>query len=253
VILAQTDEMARVNLELTRSNIELDSFAYIASHDLKEPLRGIHNYSNFLMEDYADVLPEDGVTKLQTVVRLTQRMDDLISSLMHYSQLGRSEVVRQSVDLNVLVQQTIATLKISHPQHQIEFRLPQPLPTICCDRSQMSELFTNLIGNAIKYNDNAEKWVEIGFVESKPVRNGTQISHTLYIRDNSIGIPPEHLERIFEIFKRLHPQDQYGGGTGVGLTIVRKIVERHEGKIWVESTLGEGSTFYFTLSEAVKP
>ena len=253
VILAQTDEMARVNLELSRSNIELDSFAYIASHDLKEPLRGIHNYSNFLMEDYADVLPEDGVAKLQTVVRLTQRMDDLISSLMHYSQLGRSEVVRQSVDLNVLVQQTIATLKISHPQHQIEFRLPQPLPTICCDRSQMSELFTNLIGNAIKYNDNAEKWVEIGFIESKLVRNSTQISHMLYIRDNSIGIPPEHLERIFEIFKRLHPQDQYGGGTGAGLTIVRKIVERHEGKIWVESTLGEGSTFYFTLSEAVKP
>ena len=253
VILAQSDEMARVNLELSRSNIELDSFAYIASHDLKEPLRGIHNYSNFLMEDYAEMLPEDGLAKLQTVVRLTQRMDDLISSLMHYSQLGRTELSRQSVDLNALVQQTVNTLKISQPQSPIEFRLPQSLPTVCCDRSQVSELFTNLIGNAIKYNDNAEKWVEIGFVESKPARNGTQISHTLYIRDNRIGIPPEHLERIFEIFKRLHPQDQYGGGTGAGLTIVRKIVERHEGKIWVESTLGEGSTFYFTLSEAVKP
>ncbi len=252
VILAQTDEMARVNLELSRSNIELDSFAYIASHDLKEPLRGIHNYSNFLMEDYAEMLPEDGLAKLQTVVRLTQRMDDLISSLMHYSQLGRTELSRQSVDLNVLVQQTINTLKISQPQKPIEFRLPKPLPTVCCDRAQVSELFTNLIGNAIKYNDKAEKWVEIGFIESKLVRNGTQLSHTLYIRDNSIGIPPEHLERIFEIFKRLHPQDQYGGGTGAGLTIVRKIVERHEGKIWVESALGEGSTFYFTLSEAVK-
>ena len=253
VILAQTDEMARVNLELNRSNIELDSFAYIASHDLKEPLRGIHNYSNFLMEDYAELLPEDGLAKLQTVVRLTQRMDDLISSLMHYSQLGRTELSRQAVNLDALVQQTIKTLEISQPQKPIEFRLPQPLPTICCDRSQVSELFTNLIGNAIKYNDKAEKWVEISFVESKPVRNGTQLAHTFYIRDNSIGIPPEHLERIFEIFKRLHPQDQYGGGTGAGLTIVRKIVERHEGKIWVQSTLGEGSTFYFTLSEAVKP
>ncbi|MBM0741612.1 GAF domain-containing protein [Phormidium sp. CLA17] len=253
VILAQSDEMARVNLELKRSNTELDSFAYIASHDLKEPLRGIHNYSNFLMEDYAEVLPEDGLAKLHTVVRLTQRMDDLISSLMHYSQLGRGELSRQSVDLNALVQQTINTLKISQPQKAIEFRLPQPLPTICCDRSQVSELFTNLIGNAIKYNDKAEPWVEIGYVESKPVRNGTQLAHTLYIRDNSIGIPAEHLERIFEIFKRLHPQDRYGGGTGAGLTIVRKIVERHEGKIWVESTPGEGSTFYFTLLEAVKP
>jgi two-component system, chemotaxis family, sensor kinase Cph1 len=253
VILAQTDEMARVNLELKRSNIELDSFAYIASHDLKEPLRGIHNYSNFLMEDYAEMLPEDGVAKLNTVVRLTQRMDDLISSLMHYSQLGRAELSRQVVNLNVLVQQTIGTLKISQPQNPIEFRLPQTLPTIRCDLSQVREVFTNLIGNAIKYNDKAEKWVEIGYVGSKPVRNGTQLSHTLYIRDNSIGIPPEHLERIFEIFKRLHAQDQYGGGTGAGLTIVRKIVERHDGKIWVKSTPGEGSTFYFTLLEAVKP
>lgn len=253
VILAQSDEMARVNLELERSNMELDSFAYIASHDLKEPLRGIHNYSNFLMEDYAHVLPEDGIAKLQTVVRLTQRMDDLINSLMHYSQLGRTELSRQVVNLNVLVQQTIDTLKISQPQKPIEFRLPQPLPTICCDRSQISELFTNLIGNAIKYNDKAEKWVEIGFIESKTVRNEDHISYTFYIRDNSIGIAAQHMERIFQIFKRLHPQDQYGGGTGAGLTIVRKIVERHEGKIWVESTLGEGSTFYFTLSEAVKP
>ena len=253
VILAQTDEMARVNLELKRSNIELDSFAYIASHDLKEPLRGIHNYSNFLMEDYAEMLPEDGLAKLNTVVRLTQRMDDLISSLMHYSQLGRTELSRQSVNLNALVQQTINTLKISQPQNPIEFRLPQTLPTVCCDRSQVSELLTNLIGNAIKYNDKAEKWVEIGYLGLKPVRNGTQISHTLYIRDNSIGIPPEHLERIFEIFRRLHAQDQYGGGTGAGLTIVRKIVERHDGRIWVESTPGEGSTFYFTLLEAVKP
>ncbi len=252
VILAQTDEMARVNLELERSNMELDAFAYIASHDLKEPLRGIHNYSNFLMEDYAAVLSEDGIAKLQTVVRLTQRMDDLISSLMFYSQLGRTELSRQAVNLNALVQQSIDTLKISQPQKPIEFRLPQPLPTICCDRSQVSELFINLIGNAIKYNDNVEKWVEIGFVGSKIVKDGSQVSHTFYIRDNSIGIPPEHLERIFEIFKRLHPPDQYGGGTGAGLTIVRKIVERHEGKIWVESALGEGSTFYFTLSEAVK-
>jgi len=249
VILGQSDEMARVNLELERSNTELDSFAYIASHDLKEPLRGIHNYSNFLMEDYAEVLPSDGITKLQTVVRLTQRMDDLINSLMHYSQLGRAELCLQVVNLNVLVQQTIDTIKISQPQKPIDFRISQPLPTIRCDRSQVSELFTNLIGNAIKYNDKAEKWVEIGFSESKTVSNGKQISHTFYIRDNSIGIPPQHLERIFQIFKRLHPQDQYGGGTGVGLTIVRKIVERHEGKIWVESTPGEGSTFYFTLSE----
>jgi two-component system, chemotaxis family, sensor kinase Cph1 len=245
VILSQADEMAKINLELERSNIELDSFAYIASHDLKEPLRGIHNYSNFLMEDYGTVLDADGVAKLQTVVRLTQRMEDLINSLLHYSRLGRTELSRQSLNLNDLVQQTIDTLKISQPHKPVDFRLPRPLPVISCDRTQISELFTNLISNAIKYNDSAEKWVEIGFVPSQPPDPSP---YTFYVRDNGIGIAPQHLERVFQIFKRLHTQDKYGGGTGAGLTIVQKIVERHGGKIWVESTLGEGSTFYFTLS-----
>lgn len=245
IILSQADEMAKVNLELERSNTELDSFAYFASHDLKEPLRGIHNYSNFLMEDYGDVLRADGIAKLQTLVRLTQRMEDLINSLLHYSRLGRAELLHESTNLNELVQQAIDTFKISQPQQLIEFRLPRSLPTINCDRTQVNELFTNLISNAIKYNDKAEKWVEIGYIESKD-----PICYTFYVRDNGIGIPEQHLERVFQIFKRLHAQDEYGGGTGAGLTIVQKIVERHGGKIWIESTIDEGSTFYFTLSTA---
>jgi two-component system, chemotaxis family, sensor kinase Cph1 len=252
IILSQADEMAKINLELERSNSELDAFAYVASHDLKEPLRGIHNYSNFLMEDYADVLHEDGIAKLQTLVRLTQRMEDLINSLLHYSRLGRTELSRQSINLNDLVRQAIDTLAISLPQ-QIEFRLPRPLPTIGCDRTQVNELFTNLISNAIKYNDKTEKWVEIGFIESETGNPKNPIFYTFYVRDNGIGIPPQHLERVFQIFKRLHAQDAYGGGTGAGLTIVQKIVARHEGKIWIKSTPGEGSTFYFTLSAEVKP
>jgi len=248
VILKQADDLAEINLELERSNAELDSFAYIASHDLKEPLRGIHNYSNFLMEDYAELLDADGVAKLNTVVRLTQRMEDLINSLLHYSRLGRAELSRQSTNLAEVVRQAIGTLRISQPQSSIEFRLPRPLPTIFCDRTQISELFTNLLTNAIKYNDKAEKWVEIGFTQSGKGDPEDPLLYTFYVRDNGIGIPPHHLERVFQIFKRLHTQDQYGGGTGAGLTIVQKIVERHGGKIWVESTLGEGSTFYFTLA-----
>ncbi|MBC7969345.1 MAG: GAF domain-containing protein [Verrucomicrobia bacterium] len=253
VILKQADDLAKINLELERSNTELDSFAYIASHDLKEPLRGIHNYSNFLMEDYAEVLDADGVAKLNTVVRLTQRMEDLINSLLHYSRLGRAELSRQPTNLAEVVRQAIDTLSISQPQSSIEFRLPRPLPTIHCDRTQISELFTNLLTNAIKYNDKAEKWVEIGFTESDRMESGKgdpedPLLYTFYVRDNGIGIPPQHLERVFQIFKRLHTQNQYGGGTGAGLTIVQKIVERHGGKVWVESTLGEGSTFYFTLA-----
>ncbi len=252
IILSQADEMAKINLELERSNIELDAFAYVASHDLKEPLRGIHNYSNFLMEDYGDVLHEDGIAKLQTLVRLTQRMEDLINSLLYYSRLGRTELSRKPTNLNDLVRQSIDTLRISQPQQPIEFRLPRLLPTIECDRTLFSELFTNLIGNAIKYNDRTEKWVEIGWLESETGSGKDPSLYTFYVRDNGIGIAQHHLERVFQIFKRLHAQDEYGGGTGAGLTIVQKIVDRHGGKIWVESVLGEGSTFYFTLSAAVK-
>ena len=259
IVLRQADELASMNFELQRSNEELDSFAYIASHDLKEPLRGIHNYANFLMEDYAEALSDDGVAKLQTVVRLTQRMEDLINSLLHFSRLGRAELVQQSVNLNELVQQTIATVTMSRPQSEVEFRIPQPLPSIEADRSQINELFTNLISNAIKYNNKAEKQVEIGLIDrngSERAENGDAnveevsfpAAFTFYVRDNGIGIPPEHLEKIFQIFRRLHGRDDFGGGTGAGLTIARKIVERHGGRIWVESIPDQGSTFYFTLS-----
>ncbi|MCC3404918.1 MAG: GAF domain-containing protein [Microcoleus sp. PH2017_10_PVI_O_A] len=247
IILSQADEMAKINLELQRSNTELDAFAYVASHDLKEPLRGIHNYSNFLIEDYGDVLHSDGIAKLQTLVRLTQRMEDLINSLLHYSRLGRTELSRQPTNLNDVVRQSIDILKIGGPQQAIEFRT-QTLPTVACDRTQVSELFLNLISNAIKYNDKTEKWVEIGAIESEAASSKDPGLYTFYVRDNGIGIPQKHWERVFQIFKRLHAQDEYGGGTGAGLTIVQKIVDRHGGKIWVESTLGEGSTFYFTLS-----
>ncbi|MEH2123785.1 ATP-binding protein [Nostoc sp.] len=248
VVLRQADKLASINFELQRSNEELDSFAYVASHDLKEPLRGIHNYANFLMEDYVDVLDGDGIAKLQTLVRLTQRMEDLINSLLHFSRLGRAELIRQPVNLNELVPQIIATLTISRPQSEVEFRIPHPFKTIQCDRAQINELFSNLISNAIKYNDKPQKWVEIGFIEGNGERKVASTSLTFYVRDNGIGISPDHQGKIFEIFRRLHGRDEFGGGTGVGLTIARKIVERHGGRIWVKSTPTEGSTFYFTLS-----
>lgn|GEM_PF-6814097 len=165
IVLRKADELAKINVELERSNTELDAFAYIASHDLKEPLRGIHNYSSFLIEDYADVLNEEGVSKLQTLMRLTQRMEALIDSLLHFSRLGRVELSMQSADLNKLVANVMDLLSVSLQESQVEIRIPQPLPTIRCDRVQVSEVFSNLIGNAIKYNDKPEKWVEIGWFE----------------------------------------------------------------------------------------
>lgn len=241
VVLRKVDELAQLNMELKRSNSELDAFAYIASHDLKEPLRGIHNYSNFLIEDYGDILNEDGRAKLQTLVRLTQRMEDLIDSLLHFSRLGRVDLSMQQTDLNQVIHRILDLLSPRIEEMGIEIRIPQPLPTVYCDRIQVGEVFSNLITNAIKYNDKAEKWIEIGYFH----RNETLI---FYVKDNGIGIREKHFDAIFRIFKRLHGQNKFGGGTGAGLTIAKKIVERHSGKIWVESTYGEGSTFYFTLA-----
>ncbi|MBK1990675.1 GAF domain-containing protein [Sphaerospermopsis aphanizomenoides BCCUSP55] len=251
VILRQADELALMNFELQRSNEELDSFAYIASHDLKEPLRGINNYANFLMEDYEEVLNKDGVEKLQTLVRLTQRMEDLINSLLYFSQLGRVDLLNQNINLHELVQQVIATLNIARPDSNVEFRIPQTLPVIQGDRAQINELFTNLLTNAIKYNNKPEKWLEIGYIKQHEQQEHSSVpvnSFIFYIRDNGIGIEQQHLDKIFQIFRRLHGRDEFGGGTGAGLTIARKIVERHGGRIWVESVLNKGSTFYFTLS-----
>ena len=254
IVLQKADELALLNAELERSNIELDSFAYVASHDLKEPLRGIHNYSTFLIEDYGDKLGEDGTHKLATLMRLTQRMEDLIESLLHYSRCGRAELVFQPVNLAQLLDNVIDTIKIGHPETTAEFEIPRPLPTVQCDRTQLTELFTNLISNAIKYNDRDPKTIAIGYIlppeshESVPTDLDLDRSQTIfYVKDNGIGIRAKHLENIFKIFKRLHPANKYGGGTGAGLTIARKIVERHGGKLTVASTFGEGSTFYFTL------
>jgi len=250
-----------------RSNAELDSFSYIASHDLKEPLRGIHNYSSFLIEDYGTVLGEDGVDKLNTLMRLTQRMEDLISSLLHYSRLGRANLQIDRVDLNTLVGSVIDLINMSQPEtsENVEIQVVRSLPTITCDHVQVTELFTNLVTNSVKYNDKVQKQIEIGYLSSQQVAEAlrkkaiapsditperiedTVSAPIFYVRDNGIGIREKHLESIFRIFKRLHPPKRFGGGTGAGLTIAKKIVERHSGLLWVSSVFGEGTTFYFTL------
>ena len=256
IVLRKADELSQVNKELTRSNVELDAFAYIASHDLKEPLRGIYNYSSFLIEDYGEILDPAGQDKLHTLMRLTRRMEDLIESLLHYSRLGRAELVMRPVDLNNLVAGVLDVIKASARDTRVQFKIPRPLPTVNCDRTQVNELFTNLISNGIKYNQETEKIIEIGYLDADhPIAkekmleypNNTPATTIFYVSDNGIGIRERHLESIFRIFKRLHGQKKYGGGTGAGLTIAKKIVERHGGEIWVKSVYQEGSTFYFTL------
>ena len=255
IVLRKADELAQINRELSRSNVELDAFAYIASHDLKEPLRGIYNYSSFLIEDYGEILGEDGNDKLNTLMRLTHRMEDLINSLLHYSYLGRAELNLKSVDLNDLLLEVLDVIKASARDTQVEFKITRSLPTIDCDRTQVNELFTNLISNGIKYNQQQHKVIEIGYLEPaelaaaklQPPFEIDANNTVFYVRDNGIGIRDKHLEIIFRIFKRLHGQKKFGGGTGAGLTIAKKIVERHGGEIWVESVYKAGSTFFFTL------
>lgn len=246
VILRQAEALEIANRELSRSNVELDSFAYVASHDLKEPLRGITNYATFLMRSHGEQLDDDGREKLRTVLRLTTRMDDLIESLLHYARVGRVDLALADNDLDALLDEALVTLKPRIEAAGAVIKRPRPLPRIRCDRVRVRELFANLVSNALKYNENAaERWVEVGCID-------TGDTPVFYVRDNGIGIDPAQHQRIFQIFRRLHPRDAYGGGSGAGLTIVQRVAERHGGRIWVESALGEGATFSFTLAPDIQ-
>lgn len=254
----RTEELTQRNTALAQSNAELDAFAYVASHDLKEPLRGIYNYANFLREDYGHQLADDGMAMLQALSGLAERMETLINSLLRYASLGRQSIRRQAVNLQQVIDEQLLLLESRLRTQAIRVRIATPLPPIQADAVLIGELFINLITNAIKYNDKVEKWVEIGCiaVDRKatdtetlvPEQSHVSIAPVFYVRDNGIGISLEQQKSIFDIFHRLHGRDEYGGGVGAGLTIVKRIVERHEGRIWVESTVGEGTTFYFTLS-----
>ena len=252
---ARAASLSRLNTELARSNDELDSFAYIASHDLKEPLRGIHNYSVFLLEDYAELLDEEGVSKLQTLVRLSQRMESLIDSLLQLSRIGRLDLELQPTDMNQLVAEVIELLQPRLDQTRTTVQVRGPLPTVPADPTRLREVLNNLLSNALKYSNKPERLVVIG--EAEPGKAGVRGAahaenyHVFYVQDNGIGIDPRHHDTIFRIFRRLHAQDKYGGGTGAGLAIAKKMIEKHGGELWVESALGEGATFYFSIPKAI--
>jgi two-component system, chemotaxis family, sensor kinase Cph1 len=255
VVLRRAEELARLNTQLTRSNTELDAFVYISSHDLKEPLRGIHNYAYFLKEDYGEILDAEGQAKLDTLMRLTLRMEALIDTLLHYSRVGQLKLNLQTTDLNVLLRDVLEVLQPRIQENDIEIRIPHLLPQVECDPLQLAEVFSNLIINSIKYSEKHDKWIEIGTTVlpadrrtisgDEDRKSGSSV--VIYVQDNGIGIREKHYDTIFRIFKRLHGRDEYGGGTGAGLTIARKIVERHGGSIWVQSIYSVGTTFYFTL------
>jgi chemotaxis family two-component system sensor kinase Cph1 len=252
VVVSRADHLAELNADLTRSNDELDAFAYVASHDLKEPLRGINKYAHQLLEDEA-VAGEEHRKKLEGLMRLTVRMDGLLDSLLHFSRVGRTALQVEVTDLNEVLAEAIEMVGARTTDGQSEVRVPRPLSSVRCDRVRCREILVNLLSNAFKYSDQSTKTIEVGFIERNEAHprpgcpEGSAGQTIFYVKDNGIGIHPKHHGQVFKMFKRLHGRNEYGGGTGAGLTIVKRLVERHRGQIWLDSAPGTGTTFYFTL------
>lgn len=242
-------ELLNYTKQLERSNQELDDFAYIASHDLKEPLRGMNTQASFLIEDFGQTLGDDGCKKLNRLMQLCCRMDRLINDLLHYSRLGRTDLAIRKVDLNVLILEVQQLLDAAIKERNVSVVIPKKLPDIVCDEPKVKELFHNLITNAIKYNDKDKKTIEIGVIDEVNNKNHLE-KNVFYVKDNGIGIQEKFYNDIFRMFKRIPgPIEDKEPGTGVGLTFVKKIIERHNGTIWLESQPGQGTTFYFTLGK----
>ncbi len=267
LVITRGERLADLNADLTRSNEELDAFAYVASHDLKEPLRGIHRYAHQLLESAEANGVDQGQSRLraESLMRLTVRMDSLLDSLLHFSRVGRMELEFEAADLNAVVADAIEMTGAlrnrsgnSSGNHggtdsPSRIDIPRPLPVVQCDPLRVGEIYSNLLANALKYKRGAQAHIELGYIgagettERPNAPEATTGQDIFYVRDQGIGIDPRHHEQVFRLFKRMHGRDDYGGGVGAGLTIVQKLVQRHGGRVWIDSVLDVGTTFYFTL------
>jgi light-regulated signal transduction histidine kinase (bacteriophytochrome) len=237
-----TEELEDLTQELRRSNTELEQFAYIASHDLQEPLRTVTSAIGLLQSWYKGKFGTEADTIMGYAVDGTKHMHQLIKDLLAYSRVTSRGEAFKPVHCEGVVQYAIDNLKTAIEESGATITLPkQPLPMVMCDKTQLVQLFQNLIGNAIKFRGEQPPAVRIG-VERDAGRN----EYLFFVRDNGIGMDMQYADKVFTIFQRLHTTEEYAG-TGVGLALCKKIVERHGGKIWVESESGKGSTFYFTL------
>lgn len=230
----------RVQQTLLEEKIrEMDDFTHVVSHDLKEPLRGIEAFAGFLLEDYGPQLDEQGKRYLTFLKQGAVRMKDLIHDLLTLTTLSRKERTVQAVDLNHVLGQVQSDLDFAIRQKGVEIRIASPLPVVQGETTWLGEVLTNLLSNAIKFNTSPHPVITLASREEPD-------QYVLSMADNGIGIDPRYRDRIFDLFERLNPQEQFEG-TGAGLAICKKVIERHGGRIWVESELGKGSTFYFTI------
>ncbi len=226
--------------ELARSNADLEQFAFIASHDLREPLRMVSAYMGLLERRFGPVIGAEGAEYLGYAKEGAQRMDRLVLDLLEFSRVGRMEEALEPVPLDEVLDGVIANLSPAMGECGARMVRPGPLPVVSAVRGEMAQLLQNLVGNAVKYRDPSRPLVVEVSARSEP---GLWV---ISVADNGIGIAPDYSERIFRIFQRLHTRDRFEG-TGIGLAICKRIVERHGGQIRVDSVPGEGSTFSFTL------
>jgi light-regulated signal transduction histidine kinase (bacteriophytochrome) len=224
--------------ELERSNMDLQQFAYAASHDLSEPLRMVSSYVQLLAKRYGDKLDSDAEEFIGFALDGVVRMQALIDGLLMYSRAGTSDYATDPVDCNEIADATLLMLKTAIEERNAEVTV-DPLPTVTGDANQLAQLLQNLIGNATKFVADGPPRVHVS-----AEREGQEWHFR--VSDNGIGIDPAHLDRIFNVFQRLHGRGEYPG-SGIGLAICKRIVERHGGRIWVESEPGQGSTFNFTI------
>jgi len=232
--LLNTIEESQKTLELKVK--DLDDFAYIASHDLKAPLRGISIMSGFLLKDYKDKLGSEGQEQLTLLSEQVIKMNNLIDGILQYSREGRKNDKKSSVDANALVQDIILLLS---PPDNVKITIENKLPVIIGNNTSVQQVFQNLISNAIKHADKPQVEIKIGCVKKDSKL------WQFYVSDNGPGIEEKYFTKIFQLFQTLKSNNS-GENTGVGLSIVKKIIENYGGKVWVESKVGEGTTFYFT-------
>jgi len=238
---AANQELQATVQELQRSNRELQDFAYVTAHDLKAPLRAIGTLSDWLHGDYHEKLDPQAREYLQRIKGRVSRMNDLIDSILRYSEIGRGNRTPQRVNLNALVSETLTLL--ARPAH-IQIVLENRLPTVLGEKARLMQVFQNLIGNAVRYMGKPEGRITIGCAEDGSYWR-------FHVTDDGPGIDRKYHEKIFKMFQTLTPRDQTESA-GIGLAVVKKIVELYGGKVWVESTVGRGSTFFFTLPRQIE-
>lgn len=228
--------------ELEQTKQDLDAFSYSVSHDLNAPLRSISGFAE-LLKDEASTLSEQGREWLARIQHNSRRMGNMISDLLRLSRVSRAKLELRAVDLNALVAESVGAALADYPNTQVEMA---PLPTITCDQALLRQVFDNLIANACKFSSKCA---------TPKLAIGAQSEHGVlrfYVRDNGTGFDMRYADKLFGVFQRLHKESEFPG-TGAGLAIAKNIVQRHDGRVWAESTPGKGATFYFTLAAGSNP